>query len=95
MDAVIKSPGTNTTYHDSQYFYLDRTRSTICHPPGYIVSRDVTVHVIVVAKRQTRWLRHFLANMERIYVKTNDKYINVIIAKYGHDDEELMEEYER
>ncbi|XP_028393943.1 uncharacterized protein LOC114518197 [Dendronephthya gigantea] len=95
MDAIIKGPGTNSTYYDSQYFYLDKSLSTICQPPGYIVGRDVTVNIIVVAKRQTRWLRHFLVNMERIYVKTNDKHINVIIAKYGHDDEELMEEYKR
>ena len=74
---------------------MDKNRTSPCYPRGYIIKTDVTVNVIVVAKRQTRWLRHFLANMEEIYVKTKDKHINVIIAKYGNDDEELMEEYQR
>jgi hypothetical protein len=95
VDAILKDPRTNSTYRDSRYLYMDKNRSSLCLPRSYIVNWDVTVNVIVVAKRQTRWLRHFLANMEKIYVQTKDKHINVIIAKYGNDDEELMEEYQR
>ncbi len=95
VEAILKDPRSNSTYSDARYLYMDKNRLSFCHPRGYIINRDVTVNVIVVAKRQTRWLRHFLANIEKIYVKTKDKNINVIIAKYGNDDDELMEEYQR
>jgi hypothetical protein len=95
VEAILKDQNTNLSYYDSQYFYMDRSRTSLCHPRGYLIKTHVTVNVIVVAKRQTRWLRHFLSNMEEIYVKTKDRHINVIIAKYGNSNEELMEEYQR
>ena len=95
VNAILKGTHTNSTYYDFRYLYMDKNRTALCLPRGFKINFNVTVNVIVVAKRQTKWLRHFLANMEKIYVKTKDKNINVIIAKYGHDDEELMEEYKR
>ena len=95
VTTILKGTDTNSTYYDSRYLYMDKKHTSICLPPGFNMNFNVSVNVIVVAKRQTKWLRHFLANMEKIYVKTKDKNINVIIAKYGHDDEELMEEYKR
>ena len=95
VNAILKGTHTNSTYYDFRYLYMDKNRTALCLPRGFKINFNVTVNVIVVAKQQTKWLRHFLANMEKIYVKTKDKNINVIIAKYGHDDEELMEEYKR
>lgn len=95
VNAILKDIHTNSTYYDSRYLYMDKNHTSLCLPRGFMINFNVTVNVIVVAKRQTKWLRHFLADMEKIYVKTKDKNINVIIAKYGHDDEELMEEYKR
>lgn len=95
VDSVLKDSRTNSTYFDSEYLYMDRNHSSLCLPQGYRIKWDATINVIVVAKRQTRWLRHFLHNMEDIYLKTKDKRINVIVAKYGSDSKELTEEYQR
>ena len=95
LDLIVKYTKTNSTYYHSQYLYMEKKDSSLCLPRGYVIKWDATVNIVVVAKRQTKWLRHFLANMEKIYLNTKDKHINVIIAKYGNEDAELMEEFKR
>ena len=85
----------STTFLRSQYLYMDKKGTSLCAPRGFTIDFRRTINVVVVAKGQSRWLRQFLANMERVYLNTNDKHLNIIIAKYGRDDTKLMEEYAR
>lgn len=94
LETILTDPGSNSYFH-SDYLYMNKKGTSLCSPNGFTVDMYTTVNVVVVAKRQSRWLRHFLANMEKIYINTSDNHLNIIIAKYGMDDDNLMDEYKR
>ena len=74
---------------------MNRQRTSLCVPKGFAVDMTTTVYVVIVVKNQTRWLRHFLDNMEKIYDHTNEKALKIIIAYYGREELKLMKEYRK
>lgn len=95
LDVVLADVRSNLTFFQSEYLYMHKDSESLCSPRGFVIDFYVTVYVLVVAKRQPRWLRYFLANMERIFINTDDQHLKIIIAKYGKDDGDLKDEYRR
>ena len=59
VNAILKGTHTNSTYYDFRYLYMDKNRTALCLPRGFKINFNVTVNVIVVAKRQTKWVTTF------------------------------------
>lgn len=75
----------------SKYIYRDLHSDEIFEPRNFVWDPQATVHVIVPVKNQGRWVQHFINNMEKIYLETQDNKLNVIIVDFNSTDIDIEE----
>ena len=48
------------------------------------------IHIVVVVHNQSRWLQHFIDNINKIYEQTNDQLFGVIIVDFNSKDLDIV-----
>ncbi|KAI6650420.1 N-acetyl-beta-glucosaminyl-glycoprotein 4-beta-N-acetylgalactosaminyltransferase 1-like isoform X3 [Oopsacas minuta] len=78
---LISSP--NISHYISQRFSIEN--GSLCLPASSPNS-TAFVHIVIIVKDQSRWIRYFFQNINKIYKQTNDQQFGVIIVDFNSVD---------
>lgn len=87
IEVIDKASGKKGRIAD--YVVEDHVDKKLCYPTETSWNPDVTIYVIVTAKDQGNWLRHFVDNMVDIQEQINDENIHTIIVDFGSEDVDI------
>ena len=75
-----------TKWRIIDHVVLSSAEGKLCRPVVNFWNPDVTIYVIITAKNQGIWLRHFIDNMVDIKQQTKDNNIHPIIVDFASED---------
>lgn len=81
-----KDSNINQSFIISEYVYQNSTTINLCYPANVQWKRQAHVAVILPVRNQAPWVKHFLDNLQDIYIITGDTNISLVIFDFESDD---------
>ena len=78
-------------YRFSEYIYQPKGSRMLCYPENFKWNKTAEVNLIITAAGQSRWLTHFINNINDIYRETRDDNLAVTIVNFDTNDGSIME----
>ena len=87
VEMELKEISSGKSVRFSEYVYRPWGAQTLCSPVGVAWNKSAVINILLTTgNNQGRWILHFLDNMAKIYNRTKDFNVNVVIADFGSKD---------
>jgi glycosyltransferase involved in cell wall biosynthesis len=79
----------NGTVRTSEYVYLPKDGSKLCHTTNFQWDQNVHVTLLITMKNVGQWVDHLIYNLEDIYHETKDENFELIVVDFNSTDKDI------